>query len=169
MSPHWKYLNSSWIAPALQYEDNREEIIPRLEQDLPWYTAVRDLVSQHENEEQRKTCLGATRELFIAIGVLTSMPEDHYSTRLINAWVITAGKDFTEMLSQQHPIALVMLAYYAVLLSLRPNTWWLQGWPDMIMEGVDNILEGDHDDLLEWPKQMIARNKAASHTLMAVT
>lgn len=156
MSPHWEFLKSSWIGPILRLEDNRDEIRPTLDKSFPMLRIVRCLALAQDNKEEREACLYAADRVFLYIGVLASSLESHPTcVKLVDAWPVEVDSAYEEMAVQRKPVALVILAYYAVLMSMKPNSWWFSGWPEILLETIDRILGEDWAELLRWPKEII--------------
>jgi hypothetical protein len=64
---------------------------------------------------------------------------------------------FLDMCSAQHPIALIILAHYAALLSLSQGLWFLRRWPSVLLGRIRERLK-DWEAFLQWPMEMISRH-----------
>ena len=51
----------------------------------------------------------------------SSEPRDDIN--IVFAWLVTSPKEYTDLLAERRPEALVLLAYYAVVLHRRRNSW----------------------------------------------
>jgi hypothetical protein len=82
--------------------------------------------------------------------------EDHFTFHLINAWPTALKPEFWQLLEAKSPIALLVLAYFAALMSLRPKLWWFQNWPKLLLEKVEEHLVGNEwKEALAWPKRVV--------------
>ncbi|KAF2716985.1 hypothetical protein K431DRAFT_234090, partial [Polychaeton citri CBS 116435] len=54
--------------------------------------------------------------------------------RIIMAWPNQLNPQFPDLLECREPIALLVLAHYAILLSTRRKLWWLRKWPFEILQ-----------------------------------
>lgn len=76
-------------------------------------------------------------------------------TRAINAWFYTLEPDFLASLQDKRPIALVIFAYFAVLIHQTRHVWYMQGWGPHIMSGIYRHLHADYRTWLQWPAQEV--------------
>lgn len=74
---------------------------------------------------------------------------------LIMAWPNEVDEVYMQDLDQRDPIALIVLAHYAVLMSLRPKLWWLSGWSDLLLRQLTSSLPTEFQLYLEWPRNMM--------------
>jgi hypothetical protein len=82
--------------------------------------------------------------------------EDHMTFHLISAWPSVLKLEFWQLLEARSPVALLVLAYFAALMSLRPKLWWLHNWPKLLLEKVEEQLGGDEwQEALAWPKRIV--------------
>ena len=57
-----------------------------------------------------------------------------------------------ERLKEQDPLALAILAHYAVIIHwLREKHLWMRGWGKDIVDVVKDTLSGEWLDCIEWP------------------
>jgi hypothetical protein len=61
--------------------------------------------------------------------------------------------DFMHLLAVQNPVAIVILAYYAVLLNRAHSAWWLKDWPHRILNAAMRVLAPTPEltKWLDWP------------------
>lgn len=57
------------------------------------------------------------------------------------------------MVSAQHPVAVIILAYFAVMMSESRPPWWLKGWPERVMRAAQRLIESTPHlkTWLDWP------------------
>lgn len=70
----------------------------------------------------------------------------------IFAWPILVEVEFTDLLEQRRPEALVMLAHFAVLLHWYKEVWLFGEGGRRVVECVSGYLGGAWGDWLEWAK-----------------
>lgn len=138
--------------PAWSYDEKSVE--STLAERFPQMSPLEVLVMQHiEDEDQKSATLSAVRRLFVAMGVLDDTPADHSSVSLTQRWAIESEKNFIDLCDSRHPVALVILAHYALLVNKRRNIWFLRRWPQLIMQSVRQELQEPHwIQYLEWPE-----------------
>lgn len=77
-------------------------------------------------------------------------------------WLYKVEDSFVECLQRREPVALVVLAYFCVLLNDMGSTWWVAGWVDHLMSEIHDSLHGEHKMWLRWPVQEIGWIASAS-------
>jgi hypothetical protein len=128
--------NPAWSYDVTHIEATLASKYPRLPE-------LEALVSEHvEDVAQRSAALKALRRLFVNMAVLEESPKDHSSASLIQRWAIECDPDFLALCDSRHPVALVVLARYAVLVQMRTNIWFFQRWPRLILREIGAELQG---------------------------
>jgi hypothetical protein len=103
---------------------------------------LEDLVSQHiRSADQRIAALKSVRSLFIKMAVLDDSPKDHSSASLIQRWAIECDDSFLALCEARNPIALILLAWYALLCQKRANIWFFRRWPRLLLHEIGNELQ----------------------------
>ncbi|KAH9904743.1 hypothetical protein F4778DRAFT_43919 [Xylariomycetidae sp. FL2044] len=69
------------------------------------------------------------------------------------------GPSFTQDLTNRRPAALVVVAFWCVLLSRFEEAWWLRGRVKPLLLKVEELLPLEHRSLIEWPKEQLRMNK----------
>lgn len=169
VSPFYEHLRQSWLGPTFDYKDNREELRPTLSTDFPTMGVLTELALQLDTEERRTACITAIEELFTYIAVFMTNPENHACLRLITAWPNMAGKAYMDMLYERHPLALVILAYFAILLHMRRSNWYINGWSEFILRHVDSLLGDEWEPVLKWPRDVILGASSSVSPTVIVT
>ncbi|KZF22976.1 hypothetical protein L228DRAFT_238866 [Xylona heveae TC161] len=162
------------------WSDETPEVLPTLDADFPQLQLVLDLVETHfcctaaaaennnnnddDNDDDdndryahyKPALRDAATRLFAIISLLLRRPENHSSAWLIQAWPMHVDPCLLELWEAKHPVAMVILAYYAVLVQLRANLWFFQRWPPLILDYVgQNLVEEEWQTYLDWPRKMI--------------
>ena len=65
------------------------------------------------------------------------------------------GGKFATLIKQRKPQALIILAYYCVLLDILDNRWWINGWSTRVLRDVMGSLDEQWRHWIEWPMQSI--------------
>lgn len=69
----------------------------------------------------------------------------------IMAWLYVLDDKYVDMLKDNDPLAMLLLAYFAVLLQTLETVWFLKGWALHILCGVRGILiETSREQWLHW-------------------
>ncbi|RDL42214.1 uncharacterized protein BP5553_02193 [Venustampulla echinocandica] len=76
---------------------------------------------------------------------------------------IFAPIEFMGVLKEREPLALIILAHYAVLLHWRRDQLWLKGWGKEVIDAVRQVLGEEWQESLEWPvAEMEGRTQVGS-------
>jgi hypothetical protein len=166
VSPYWPYLTQTWLKTLFQVKaDNNsheDRIRTSLASEYPTYSMVRSLAFGQEDAERRKCCLETIEDIFTFIGTLSQYPEDYpTSAYLIDQWVVKLPPVFKDMLVERRPIALIILAYWAVLTSINPRPWHLRGLAEVLIARIETILGDEWAEFLRWPKEHVIGNASA--------
>jgi len=81
-------------------------------------------------------------------------PGDHNATVFV--WLWRVSDEYTRLLAQEDPHALIIYSYFIVLLStLEIDHWFMEGWSKHVMQGVEAALPMRYWNWLLWPMQVI--------------
>ena len=104
--------------------------------------------------EDRRTCAIVLAELkAIYDNVLTS--QGACSMASILCFPKQDSGNFALLIKRRLPQALIILAYYCVLLDVLDNRWWIQGWSKRVLQDVHGSLDEQWRHWIEWPVQSI--------------
>lgn len=78
-------------------------------------------------------------------------------SRFVLLWPISLSKDYMALLDSKSPVALLVLAYYCVLLESLHHRWWIKGWPPYMLESIRLMLEEKWQVWLDWAAEHICR------------
>ncbi|KAL4996467.1 hypothetical protein BDV10DRAFT_172192 [Aspergillus recurvatus] len=70
-------------------------------------------------------------------------------------WLYRSPDSFLSDLQQRKPLALVIFAFFAVLLKALNVAWFIRGWPEHILDGCWRHLDGYHRQFLSLPMQEV--------------
>ena len=77
--------------------------------------------------------------------------------RVIFSWPMKVSRDFLDLAVSGHPLALVILAYYDILLYWGESEYWFfENWAEtLIVAIVEKVRGSTWEDLLAWPVEVI--------------
>jgi hypothetical protein len=115
--------------------------------------ALQELTHSLEKSEgpsqATQACLIALDALLISFGEV-DIPQP--CSRRVWLWPVTLQREFVELISNQQPLALVILAHYAALLRyFEKDRWYIQGWSARVIAAVQCTLQHPWDSWMEWP------------------
>ncbi|KAK6608035.1 hypothetical protein H4I96_04270 [Botrytis cinerea] len=123
--------------------------------------ALPDLLTRCEAEtcpDTSKVCQDAVQQLFYSFEIIRQIKVDRSSTSPIIAglmWPAGVSRDYFILLTQRNPLAVLILAYYGVLLHRLDSFWFFRGWGKHLVETSAYILDDSYADLLAFPKASV--------------
>lgn len=79
--------------------------------------------------------------------------------QFVFGWLYRIGREFVACARRREPLALLVLAHYAVLLNLEviPDGWYIDGWRKHIIARVaDLIVDDKYREWVQWPIEQLA-------------
>lgn len=73
----------------------------------------------------------------------------------VYGWLYRLGNEYIQYLQRKEQIALVVYGYFALLLKELEVYWFMEGWAEHIIMGIDQFLDEEHKAWLEWPKEQL--------------
>lgn len=73
----------------------------------------------------------------------------------IFGWLYMLPDDFVADLQHHNSVALVIFAFYTVLLRRISSVRFIQDWPDHIMTGIHRFLDEEYQPFIQWPMEQI--------------
>jgi hypothetical protein len=112
-----------------------------------------------DKDEHRAVFLYAARLVFeyMAVFLDSIQGEGETQTQVIFAWATGVDNLFWDLCEARHPVALVILAHFALLMSLSRGVWFTQRWPQLLVKDIREKLDGC-GDIMRWPVDMVLRN-----------
>ncbi|KAF4454860.1 hypothetical protein F53441_2730 [Fusarium austroafricanum] len=77
--------------------------------------------------------------------------------RVLFSWPMSVPRDFLDLAVAGHPLALVILAYYDILLYWGESEYWFyENWAEALLTAIIEKVKGSPwEDLLNWPAEVI--------------
>jgi hypothetical protein len=149
--------------------DRGHDLTPEMRNELHEHTvhteAVQRLVERDiTDEEERGRYLSVIDNLF-------EIMREVYERRsagspgvelmdLLIGWFYRLPEEMVGNLERKEPYALVLLAYWAVLLKYMDSTWFMGGWAEHVLSGVSTYLHEDFRPWIEWPLKRVYQVQA---------
>jgi hypothetical protein len=73
----------------------------------------------------------------------------------IMGWIYSIRYDFVKRLSMKHPVALIILGHFCVLLRTLEGYWFMQGWAQHVMREVIAATDEACHKWLAWPMKFL--------------
>jgi hypothetical protein len=71
--------------------------------------------------------------------------------QVLIGWVYRLPSEFVNQLEQKESMALVVLAYWAMLLKYMQSVWFMKGWDVHVMGGIRSSLQSQFYEWIKWP------------------
>lgn len=148
LQPYWLEVMSSEVASLLSSTQRNP-----VEGHVPQILALLELVGNHPNHSVYTDAIQAIHDAFLQ--VQAAVPAES-SIQLIFIWPIRISDEFVNLISTKDLLALVILAYYGMIIRIWGDAWWLEGWDGLLMSEIKDILpEGQFDQYLVWPQTYV--------------
>ncbi|KAH9983405.1 hypothetical protein F4779DRAFT_624563 [Xylariaceae sp. FL0662B] len=121
--------------------------------------ALRSLVTSSQTSDTL-CCIHALDELVgiyeavfgIESGTYNGPPENQH----VFGWLYRMKPSFIACLKRKERLALLILAYYAVLFQTMDELWYLDGWMEHLILNVNALITTDFSRWMEWPMSQVA-------------
>lgn len=144
-------------------DSHTRNISPPLRGELDEYAV-------HIQDVQRlveQTALETDCALYVAaINDLLKMASEIYEKRsaqrpsmglmqVLMGWLYRLPRRMVTLLEHKEPQALILLAYWAVLLKSMRSVWLMKGWDEHVLSGIRASLHPDSQQWIEWPLRQL--------------
>ncbi|KAL4988101.1 hypothetical protein BDW68DRAFT_99346 [Aspergillus falconensis] len=103
-------------------------------------------------QEEKEACLQAIRYLQLGFDALSTGEDDNRGYQMLFLWNVLVLPGFSGLLAMRRAEALVILAYYALLLHHGRHIWQVGGAGQHILLMIEEHLGPDWDEWLEYPR-----------------
>lgn len=104
--------------------------------------------------EERRTCVLVLRELKQLYAEMLSS-QASCGMSMVMCFPKQDPSHFSLLLKRRVPQALIILAYYTVLLDLLDSRWWINGWGRRVLSDVVGSLGDEWKSWIDWPVQTV--------------
>ncbi|KAK8172642.1 hypothetical protein BKA80DRAFT_263468 [Phyllosticta citrichinensis] len=132
----------------------------------PALNELRGLIGQSSDQEGFAACVGALDDLATTFAANYGCGSDgsyhgEPSNQFVFGWLYRIRNDFVSRVCARDPRALLLVAYYAVLLDSSttvPQGWYIQRWSRHLVARVGEMLpkEPELEERMRWPREMTA-------------
>ncbi|EMC97203.1 hypothetical protein BAUCODRAFT_121704 [Baudoinia panamericana UAMH 10762] len=104
--------------------------------------------------DERRTCALILAELKqIYNGLLRQ--QGQFSIASVVCFPKQDSAPFSQLVRRRVPQALVILAYYCVVLDVLDSRWWIHGWSSRVLQDIMSTLDDQWQSWIEWPVQSV--------------
>ena len=108
-------------------------------------------------EPQHPALLSALNLLLHAFALAeTSRAQGNYTLNgIVHIWPVQVPDEYLELLKKRHPIALILLAHYALLFLPLEGSWYMEGYSRRLMTRINAELDDEWKTWLTWPLEQV--------------
>ncbi|TGO85218.1 hypothetical protein BPOR_0419g00090 [Botrytis porri] len=151
----WDVLKECEIRELLQFghgdmehTDEFVEHLLALEEKLPGIPGM--------EEAELEVLHGAIHQLkWVHVSSLFDIHKGSPRPRMITTWPITLAEEYTDLLDQRTPGALIVLAHFSILLYACKEYWAVRNAGRFLLTVVETYLGRDWESWLEWPRSKV--------------
>jgi hypothetical protein len=146
-------VSESWLLTKFvaNYQDTGND----LETRYPQLVFLQGCIVRQFAGEQKTACLHAVKSLFRRIAVLSDNLGDPEPGKIVWGWGLEACQTFLDLCSARHPVALVILGHFTVLMSYNQEHWCLRDWPSCLLSYIKGVLGDEWEDAMKWPGGLV--------------
>jgi hypothetical protein len=132
--------------------------LPKIRWEEP-LRALRHFIELSEDTEMATRCLSALDSLCdiyeATYGKYDVPYQGDVNNQIVLRWLYCLDIRFIAYLEQKQPIALIMCVYFALVMQILDvqDCWFMHGWSEHIMVGVQTALSEEYQVWLRWPME----------------
>ncbi|SPJ84133.1 uncharacterized protein FTOL_10650 [Fusarium torulosum] len=146
-------VSQSWL--LTKFVANHQDAGNDLETRYPQLAFLQGCIVRQFAGEQKTACLHAVKALFCRIAVLSDNLGDPEPAKIIWGWGLEVCQTFLDLCSARHPVALVILGHFTVLMSYNQEHWCLSDWPSCLLSYIKRVLGDEWEDAMKWPGGLV--------------
>lgn len=157
---HWGPLRQSFLSPLLDEMSTQStkaaHEVADTDRIIDLHSLCRDPTQSREESQAYASAIHALLGVFIQASVLRSHGQESVLASFV--WPINLPPKYLELLGEQRPEAMVILAHYCVLLhwaSIGEDEWFLKGWAKYTLDTIKALLGESWHHSLAWPETII--------------
>ncbi|KAJ4082451.1 hypothetical protein NW756_010140 [Fusarium oxysporum] len=146
-------VSGSWL--LTKFAINHQDAGNDLETRYPQLAFLQRCIISQVQGVQKKACLHAVKALFRRIATLSDTVGDPEPAKIVWGWGLEISQIFMNLCSARHPVALVILGHFAVLMSYNQEHWCLSPWPSGLLSYIHGILGDEWEHAMKWPGNLV--------------
>jgi hypothetical protein len=150
----WPLLMASEIEPILS---TSAEFTSR----TPTGNECQDIIDLVESSAdlsigEKDACRKAIQYLQVGFDAIVAKEELYISRHhMINTWTMLVPPEYTSLLARKQPVALILLAYYAVLVHQAKDLWQARDAGAYVFDLISDQLGSEWDPWMRYPREKI--------------
>ncbi|OXV07928.1 hypothetical protein Egran_04310 [Elaphomyces granulatus] len=144
---------------ALMFSIGERKMLMRESKSNQELSCILELKSSIRDEVtdlgELETYLGAVDELSKSFSIMFDPALPSCETSDVFIWLLRVSDEYMSLLEREKPVAMVIFAYYCVVLRQLEWTWWLNGWSIHVMSAIYQLLNEVYRSWVRWPMEQI--------------
>ncbi|GAB7344709.1 hypothetical protein MBLNU457_3181t2 [Dothideomycetes sp. NU457] len=160
LSPWWKDFQDSELGPIVRAASAQLEGASR---DGPETEELNELLQRADiSQATQQVYTEAVKRLQQDINAHPSVPDPENAISSVFSWLITAPQEFTNLLEERRPEALVVLAFFAIILHRHRSSPVIGDSGRYLFRLIDEYLGPRWSPWLEWPRKEIMNHDSST-------
>ena len=157
LEPMWSHIGKGKLSALLTAGVWKSEAENLSAEPFACYNELCRLCEECEDSEIKASCEAALEDLrlcFVCMDISLKNPAMSDDATVMS-WPAGLLSRYLTALEQGHPTAMLILAYYTVVLHRLDHYWWINGEPSRILLAVYWLLDESMRLWLHWPLQVL--------------
>jgi hypothetical protein len=151
-SRSWHLLHNTELKPILQ----KGEALAQVQGTGEECNRLRTLIASADLDPSSiKACQQAIEYLQWVFDAQCKPSGSEDIVHMVFSWPLLVTSEYTDLLLQQRPEALIILAYYAVLLHHCREIWVISDSGQFLIQHITRHFGTDWEELLAWPNEVL--------------
>ncbi|KAF7590875.1 hypothetical protein BBP40_002289 [Aspergillus hancockii] len=117
---------------------------------------LRNLILEHVTDpEERQTYCDVLDLLSKSFVIIMDSNSRVVETTVVLSWLLEVSNEYIEFLRRKSPLALIIYAYFCVLVKKMEWMWWVEGLSHQFMGEIYGALDEVYRTRLQWPMSEI--------------
>lgn len=123
------------------------------------FTQILDLqrLTTDLNSPDREVLLETLENLHKTFLKTRICADEQHVVNMFMTWPARLSDEYLALIEAHNPVAVIVVAHFAVLMSRSPSAWWMKGWPERIIDASLSLLDTRPElrEWLDWPVHQI--------------
>lgn len=148
------HLLESFLAPMFRDPLESTPSQPLLQEVIYHLPTLVSFIETMPNltEQERSLFLSVVAHFEPVLKLASPARVDNRELRFLFFWPLHLDGNFLASVRQRHPVALLILMYYATMLfAAEPRYWFMDGWGHRLMRACYDMVDKSWGPVLQWP------------------
>jgi len=124
-------------------------------QEDPLHDLAQLIQKTTSNQRSKQVYISATELLHSSFTFAYQQGIPGFEAGDVFVWVFRVDDDYLQLLHRHEQEALVIFAFFCVVLHRLESQWWAEGWGVHLISNIYNLLDEEHKLWVRWPVEQI--------------